>query len=89
MAATRAKAKAAKPKPKASPKVDIPPGVNLLLTTAQVSAVLNVHISKLRQMIAVGSFPRSKSVAGMDPRWSVAEVNAWVARNYGGDGGAE
>jgi predicted DNA-binding transcriptional regulator AlpA len=81
------KAKAAKPKVKAARTREVPPGVPRLLTAAEVSDALGVTVRKLRTMIDVGQFPRSKSPKGMDPRWTTQDVAAWVDRHYGREGG--
>lgn len=65
--------------------VEIPPGVDALMTPAQVAAALSISARTLRTKIATGKFPRSESPPGCDPRWRVSTFNRWVKKNYGRD----
>lgn len=62
-----------------------PPPEAVLLTQAQVCAMISVADRTLRQWVSAGRFPRPVVVGGGDEqragkRWIRAEVEAWIAK---------
>ena len=65
-------------------KIVPPPGVNILLTPAQVCVSLSCSATELRRRIANGEFPKHESPDGKDPRWRLSTINSWIDQTYGG-----
>lgn len=72
-----------KPRARPAPAAILPPGVNAVLTPAQVCAAIQCSPETLRRLVRNGEFPASESPEGRDPRWRLSTVNGWIDQTYG------
>lgn len=82
---TKGKAKGEAPRATRTERVrpaDLPAGLNALLRRADVAVALGTSLRSFAEMLATGTFPKGTVYPGTgQPRWTVAEVNAWIAEN--------